>query len=124
MALLPFHSELNAKSRELHLQISEDGQSSEGGWSVGGRRPCSLEGSSSGPDQGLGVGRAVDPAEPRPLPLSHSRSSQGNVWLKVHSVTSKVKHCGKEYIQLVLFFFFFFFFLNKYPKSFIQQFLA
>lgn len=121
MALLPFHSELNAKSRELHLQISEDGQSSEGGWSAGGRRPCSLGGSSSGPDQGLGVGRAGDPAEPRPLPLSHSRSSQGNVWLEVHSVISKVKHFGKVYSTGS---FSFSFFLNKYQKSFIQQFLA
>ena len=35
-----FHSELNAKSRELHLQISDDGQSSEGGCSADRRRPA------------------------------------------------------------------------------------
>lgn len=31
-AVFPLHSELNAKSKELYLQISEDGPSSEGGW--------------------------------------------------------------------------------------------
>lgn len=40
------YSELNAKSKELRLQISEDGQSSEGGWRAGGQRPCPLQGSS------------------------------------------------------------------------------
>ena len=63
-----FHSELNAKSRELHLQISDGGQSSEGGCSADRRRPALLGGSYSSPDQGLAAGRVGDSAEGLALP--------------------------------------------------------
>lgn len=109
------HSELNAKSKELHLQISEDGQSSEGGWRAGGRRPCPLEGPSSALTRAVGSwgGRET---QRRPAPPHTIWVSPGNVWLKVHSVINKV-HFGKEYIQIVFLVCFFLF--NKYPKSFI-----
>uniref|UniRef100_A0A8D0P4V7 C2 domain-containing protein n=1 Tax=Sus scrofa TaxID=9823 RepID=A0A8D0P4V7_PIG len=77
-----FAFELNAKSRELHLQISEDGPSSEGRCPTGG--PCPLGGSPSGPDQGLGAGRAGDPVEGSAPSLKPPRSSQGNVWLTLN----------------------------------------
>lgn len=74
------HSELNAKSKELHLQISEDGQSSEGGWRAGGWRPCPLEGSSSALTRAEGSWGGRETRR-RPAPPHTIWVSPGNVWL-------------------------------------------
>ena len=51
-----FRSELNAKSRELHLQISDDGQPSEGGCSAHRRRLALWEAHTAALTRALGQG--------------------------------------------------------------------